>query len=407
MCLLAGGISAIAADEPPLAGLPSPAGPHLEQIAALDSGQWLCLGPPAADPQHGLARGRTWSSRMAYAPDVRAAFLYGEGVHGWFNEETRRYMDDLWAYDVQAHRWIAVYPGAHVDELSLKLDEHGFEVDATGQPIPVAQLGHGYEMVAYDTGRRKFLAMPCPADYWHAALGARRMTWFPGGEVAARPVDCSPWAYDVASGRWELQPAEGDFPDSSFGDVLVYLPQTKNCWFRRGELVWYYDFDARRWTRVEPAGPPPPFGIDPVAAFDPIRNRIWMGGGGYPESEGPHALWAYDLATDAWVDPQPRGTPCLGDNRYGCQQAAMNYDTAADKLVLLVHRDDRPEINGVYVYDPAANAWTEEPAAYPPELDVRQEAWSSFYAPEVNAHFLHIAGDSQDNGVMWVYRQER
>jgi hypothetical protein len=29
---------------------------------------------------------------------------------------------------------------------------------------------------------------------------------------------------------------------------------------------------------------------------------------------------------------------------------------------------------------------------------------SGFYNSDLNAHFLHVAGDSDDNGVMWVYR---
>lgn len=32
---------------------------------------------------------------------------------------------------------------------------------------------------------------------------------------------------------------------------------------------------------------------------------------------------------------------------------------------------------------------------------------SGFYDPDLNAHFVHVAGDSQDNGVMWVYRYHR
>jgi hypothetical protein len=32
---------------------------------------------------------------------------------------------------------------------------------------------------------------------------------------------------------------------------------------------------------------------------------------------------------------------------------------------------------------------------------------NAFYSPQLNAHFIHAAGDSQDNGVMWVYRYKR
>jgi hypothetical protein len=32
------------------------------------------------------------------------------------------------------------------------------------------------------------------------------------------------------------------------------------------------------------------------------------------------------------------------------------------------------------------------------------KAPSSFYDPELNAHFIHCAGDSADDGMMLVYR---
>ena len=51
-----------------LAGMPSKLGPHIEKIKALADNQWLNLGPPAADPKWGKARGRSWSSNMPFAP---------------------------------------------------------------------------------------------------------------------------------------------------------------------------------------------------------------------------------------------------------------------------------------------------------------------------------------------------
>ena len=92
----------------------------------------------------------------------------------------------------------------------------------------------------------------------------------------------------------------------------------------------------------------------------------------------------------------------------------MNYDSANDVVVLIFHRwqmnppdgDVHPgvESRGVYVYDPVANAWTENPLAMPKEIG---QCPSGFYSPELNAHFVHVAGDSADNGIMWVYRYKK
>src|SRR5262249_6285469 len=149
--------------------LPSRPGPHLKKIKALADDKWLKLGAAAPDPKWGRGRGRSWSARMPYAADLKAAFLFGEGVHCWWNKQNNRYMDDLFVYDVNSHRWICAYPGTDVVNVDLKLDKNGFEVDKDGRPVPVAQLGHGYEQVAYDPDRQRFMFMPGAAGDWQAA----------------------------------------------------------------------------------------------------------------------------------------------------------------------------------------------------------------------------------------------
>ena len=88
----------------PLARLPSQPGPHLDKIKALPDNSWLELGAPAADPKWGRARGRSWTAKMPLAPELRGAFLFGEGIHG-YTKPDGHYMDDLWFYDIQGHRW--------------------------------------------------------------------------------------------------------------------------------------------------------------------------------------------------------------------------------------------------------------------------------------------------------------
>ena len=135
----------------PLAALPSGPGETIAKLRVLGENEWLVLGTPADDPKWGRARGRAWSCAMPFAPDLHGAFLFGEGVHGWWNRKTGRYMDDLWFYDVCGHRWICVYPGMEVTAYRKALTEDGFEADVDGRPVPVASQGHGYEMVTYDT----------------------------------------------------------------------------------------------------------------------------------------------------------------------------------------------------------------------------------------------------------------
>jgi hypothetical protein len=340
---------------------------------------------------------------MAYAPDLGVAFLCGEGVHGWWDKKTGRYMDDLWAYDASAHRWICVYPGADVNNLDLKLNADGVEVTKDGdEPLPVAQMGHAYEGTTYDTDLRRFMFMPCPADYWDKALGQRRKAWL-GKKSNENAKDCSPWIYDVRTAKWDRRATGGPAPRGTFGDVLVYVPTLKKTFLRtRGSDVWWYDASRNAWNRVKPAGPPPPFGIDPTACYDSRRDRIYVGGGSYPVADGPHAFWIYDVKTDTWIDPKPTGKPCGGSNSYNTNNSTMTYDAANDRVVINRHKG-KPEEIGMWVYDPTNNAWEERARAFPDEKAWRGQV-NAFYDRELNVHVYHVAGDSELGGVVRVYR---
>jgi hypothetical protein len=386
----------------PLAGLPSPSGDHVAKIQAMPADGWLDLGPPAPDPRWGSARGRAWGAHMAYAPDLHAAFLFGEGVHGWWDRESGRYMDDLWAYDVPAHRWVCVYPGSDVKNLHLKLNEHGIEVNDVREPTPVAQMVHGYQGTTYDTDRHAFMFMPCSGGYWDKAMGDRRMAWLgkKSNEVAR---DCSPWIYDTRTGRWDRRPTGAPAPRGGFGDVLMYVPPLKRVFLRTaGTDVWWYDPAKNQWSKVSPKGPPPPFGIDPTACYDTRRDRIYVGGGSYPVAEGRSALWAYDVRADTWIDLNPAGQCCGGSNSYNSNIATMTYDRANDVVVLNLHKGEKGGRTGIWVYDPAANAWADGPRPFPPGMTWKQV--NAFYDPELNVHVYHSAGDSQLGGMIRVYR---
>jgi hypothetical protein len=174
----------------PLKDLPSKPGPHVEKIKSLADNTWLELGQPAADPDWGRARGRSWCAAMPVAPELRGAFLYGEGVHGYAKPDGR-YMDDLWLYDINGHRWVCCYPGADTKTLDLMIDKDGFEATRDGQRIPVAQLAHGYSMFSYDTSAKRMLSMPNTHEYWAKELPQRKK-W-----LKPPPTDTSPWTFDA------------------------------------------------------------------------------------------------------------------------------------------------------------------------------------------------------------------
>ena len=388
----------------PLAGLPSKPGTHIAKIETLGENQWLVLGTPKADPKWGLARGRSWGSTMAYAPDLGGGFLSGEGVHGWWNTKTGRYMDDLWFYDLAGHRWICVHPGTdcrgYTKNISLNAD--GFEATADGRPVPVANMVHAYAMLTYDTHTRRFMSMPCSGGYWKAIQGRRE--YLAANKDKHNRRNASPWFYDTVAGHWDRKKTAKPGPGSSYGDGLLYLaPHKKAFFYRRGIEPHFYDVAKNEWTAVKATGPRPPFGIDFNACYDPTRDRVYLGGGSYPVAKGENALWIFDVKNSTWIDPKPTGTPCGGSNSYNTNTSAMHYDTAADAVVLV--RQGSAEQRGVFVYDPEKNTWTTVTQELPKPFTRAQV--NAFYDAARNVHVFNCSGDSRAVSTIVVYRYKR
>ena len=117
----------------PLAKLPSKPGAHIQKIKALKDNAWLNLGAPKPDPKWGAGRGRSWSGRMPFAPDLRGAFLAGQGVHGYIRPDGR--YDDIYFYDVNAHAWVCIYPGLNTKTFVEDIKKGAFKVNVDLQQI--------------------------------------------------------------------------------------------------------------------------------------------------------------------------------------------------------------------------------------------------------------------------------
>ena len=400
--------------EGPLAELPSEPGEHLERIRALGDNEWLDLGSPEPDPDWGKARGRSWSPRAPFAPDIRGAFFFGEGPHGMVKPDGH-YMDDLWFYDLNQHRWICVYPGIKADGGydEVKINEDGFEATPDGNALPIASMVHAYAMVTYDTDRKLFMSKPCPGAYWRDDGDYHRGI---RGRVASREENrdklyrgpASPWIYNTVRGHWERHRTENPGSPGGFGATLIYVPSVRKAfgYKNRSSRVAWYDPDARDWQTIERRGNLPPWHIDPNSCYDSKRDRIYIGGGLYPVlEEGESALWMFDVQTETFSRLEPEGAPA--STNYSTNRAMMNYDCVNDVVVLIHYRVREGETPGVYVYHPDENKW-ETVSERPPALAMHgNPTWTGFYDPELNAHFMHRADDGRDNGTMWVYRYKR
>ena len=396
----------------PLADLPSKPGAHVEKIKALGDNEWLELGVPAADPKRGKARGSSWGAKaLILAPDKRGAFLYGEGVHGYVKPDGH-VMDDLWFYDINAHAWTCLYPGMNtktftqrVKEKELLLDENGQLIDKEKQPIPLHPLVHAWGYLTYDSDRSKFAFIS-----WNG-LGNKIPRYFLGGEKQMdeglklledelkdkKELVYSPWFYDVATGRFERSPANnmtavnaGGFPQ------FHYLPSKKQFFAVGSDTVAIYDPAKNEWSDAKPKGPSPK-GYDACGCYDSKRSRFYRNDGDASKDEG---LMAYDIESNTWSHLNPKGTAPPPANT---NAAFYEYDARLDVVVAIHFKGKSP---GVFVYNPNTNSWA-DPIPFPADGPKFQYAANTFFDRELNAYFCHVAGDSDDNGVMWVYRYKK
>lgn len=106
---------------------------------------------------------------------------------------------------------------------------------------------------------------------------------------------------------------------------------------------------------------------------------------------------AYDVVADKWIAIQGEGQP---EDLGSCAFGAITYDAQGDAV--LFHLSGGA---GIRIYDPERNAWTA--SSVPPKVDWKHRTMSGFHAPVLNAHYYHLAGDSDDNGTILVYRYRK
>jgi hypothetical protein len=412
----------------PLAKLPSKPGAHIAKIKAMADNSWLNLGRPKSDPKWGDGIGRAWSSKMVYAPDLRGAFINGEGRHGATSKRNGKthYNDDLFFYDIHQHRWICVYPGMAIGKYDLTVNQDGFEVDKDGHPRPVAYQVHSYGFHTYDTGRKLYMALWSPSGYWRKHMPKRLALiekhykklnglsgWANNKHRCSTLNQASPWMYDTAAGHWRRSKTRTKTPRIGHGAHLIYLPPQKKLFFLGAGGTHFYDPAKNDWEALKPTGPRPPKPIDAASCYDPKRQRIYIAMGSYggrKKIEGvENQVWAYDVLKNTWIDlkakgklpPRPRAVSGSGITR-------MHYDSASDVVVFFSFGTDisgSPKTRGIYAYSAEDNKWTLATGEFAP-------AWPrgcnhTFYDPELNAHFIYKAGDSVGKGTMFAYRYKR
>ena len=160
--------------------------------------------------------------------------------------------------------------------------------------------------------------------------------------------------------------------------------------------VAIYDPEKNQWSDAKPKGPSPQ-GYDACGCYDSKRRRFYRNDGDGSKGEG---LMAYDIESSTWSHLKTTGTapPAANTNA-----AFYEYDARLDNVVAIHFRG---ATTGIFVYDPKTNSWA-DPIPLPADGPKFQYAGNTFFDRELNAYICHVAGDSNDDGVIWVYRYKK
>jgi len=89
--------------------------------------------------------------------------------------------------------------------------------------------------------------------------------------------------------------------------------------------------------------------------------------------------------------------------KIGTNEGAVTFDSVRDRVVVIPFRDAEKTI---HTFNPETETWEEtDPfsSAFRESMQGRN-AFSVLFDPKLGVHFIYIAGISQDNGIMWVYK---
>jgi len=362
----------------------SAAGPAFAQPkAALE---WVAQLKPAVNPDLVDLPDNTWKLLKPKGdafthPKTEVGLVYDDknGCVIYFGGCSSGYTNNLWLYHVGSDTW---------REVQLWTRKKEEEADC-----PIGQCGY------------------------HAVFNSDRGVYFKhrGGSSTGlgrggSGRDSNSWILDVHTLKWEKVAtgahygANPDWPGAYCCYGLAYDRDAKEAilfgGLEEGE-TWAFDFAHNKWRNLKPKVSPPRLSM-PNMVYD-SRNKVTLlfGGqtGGYGDGVNLNETWAYSSARNTWEKRSPKDPPARRLQAQAC------YDSVNGVMILFgghaniyPKRDQGDRYTDTWVYDFAANTWTEmKPVTHPKGSDVRFMAFDP-----VNNVAINVAGGSKKE--TWVYR---
>jgi N-acetylneuraminic acid mutarotase len=159
--------------------------------------------------------------------------------------------------------------------------------------------------------------------------------------------------------------------------------------------LWRFDPSTSSWTRLSPAGTPPP-GISGQTAVA-IDGKMYVFGG-FDQSFGYNGLWAYDPSAGpqgTWTHLSPTGDSLPATS----SRSAVAID---GKMYVCGGYDS--SLNDLFVYDPSDNTWTQlSPTGGPPSARYQHSAAVIAGKMYVFGGVDRAGGVDTDMNDLWVY----
>ena len=305
---------------------------------ALPPGTWVRLAGPSWDVPQGILA----YSGMAVDGKGGRVLLFGGGHADYWGNE-------VWAWDIPTRAWRRLTeptPRGRYATTRFDWDDKPGMFPNLGLPVS----RHTYDSVEFVD----HLGLMFAAGSSTFSGNEREKLWDRYPAATTGPFkdkgwgSFDVWLFDPAKAAWHYRRPAAEMGDG--GNLCAYAPDAgvlvvmrSGSWGGfRGPML--YDPAKDRWepTAAMKAKVKPNTGIHQTAAYDTRRRRVYLVGG----STQSDALWAYDLARDAWLPI----TPAAGELPDLKDAAGSAYCPDADALVTFGPA-------GTWVYHPGPNRW--------------------------------------------------
>ena len=169
----------------------------------------------------------------------------------------------------------------------------------------------------------------------------------------------------------------------AFGQ-FEYLTSLKKFIYLSTRGVSLFDPAAKLWSTVTASGTGPS-SSEWGGCYDSKRDKVYAG-------QNPDDFYSYDVQTQTWTKLNSQGP---GSLTFDTNDGGLEYDSYNDMVIITDIRGAR-----VCPYNPATDRW-ETTSTMPSGFSATN---GHFYDPVLGVHFVFTAGDSRDDGRMWVYR---